>query len=76
MTECTGFSVTFKLYLAVKAAQLALVPTATMAVHLRLTDKVHDEAKENAMMSNEMVVIHVRPRESSRRLIAGDYIRW
>ena len=26
------------------------------AVHLRLTDKVHDEAKENATLSNDMVV--------------------
>ena len=51
------------------------VPKATMAVHLRLTDKVHDEAKENATLSNEMVVIQVRPRESSRRIIAGDYIK-
>lgn len=32
----------------------------TMAVHLRLTDKVHDEAKENALLSNEFITDRIK----------------
>ena len=76
MKQCTGFTAQFDEFLRNTALQVTCSAEDTLAVHLRLTDKVDEEAKANALLTNESVVIHVRPGDSSRRLIAGDYIRW
>ena len=51
----TDFSQSFKDVLVAEALKIGMDGNATLAVHLRLTDKVHDESKENAGLSNEMV---------------------
>ena len=55
MKGCTDFSQSFIDILVAEALKIGMDGNATLAVHLRLTDKVHDESKENAGLSNEMV---------------------
>ena len=54
--QCTGLAPPFQESLADEARKIGMDGNTTLAVHLRLTDKVHDEAKENATLSNDMVV--------------------
>ena len=56
MKQCTDFTSPFKELLEWEAAEIGMRGKATLAVHLRLTDKTHSEAKENAELSNETIV--------------------
>jgi len=47
------------------AEDLGLDGEATLAVHLRLTDKVHDEAKENALLSDHTIIEKIKGSMSS-----------
>ena len=62
MKQCTDFTPKFKKLLEDEAVKLGMDDNddnATLSVHLRLTDKIHDEAKENATLSNETIVLKV-----------------
>ena len=56
LKQCTGLTPEFTQLLAAEAKQIGMDGSATLAVHLRLTDKLHSEAKENADLSNETIV--------------------
>ena len=58
--QFTGFTLSFQQLLADEAMQINMDGNGTLAVHLRLTDKVHNEAKENGTLSNEMVVSKIK----------------
>ena len=56
LNHCTQLTIPFQRFLWVTAVNIGLTGNAILAVHLRLTDKVQDEAKENATLSNEAIV--------------------